>query len=194
MTDTTIGMQFDHTPARPCGSCSVCCSALGIDELQKKAGPPCVHLRKPQFGDQHRCTIYDRRPIACSRFYCAWAFGLGPTNNGRPDRSGLMIVIYPPDPDEDRPLSAVISIVDDRRCGPLDDETSLIRQFITHLLELGLTRITIINRTTGGVLYLADGLMRAGKLRPQKSYEDLSFDLVDGPPVGAVLMEKRNAQ
>jgi hypothetical protein len=33
-------------PARACGSCSLCCTLLRVDELAKLAGTPCVHQRK----------------------------------------------------------------------------------------------------------------------------------------------------
>lgn len=59
---------------RQCGTCYACCVALGIAELRKHAGATCRHLdgRDPE----RRCTIYERRPVACSGYRCAWLVGL----------------------------------------------------------------------------------------------------------------------
>jgi hypothetical protein len=171
---------------RPCGSCTVCCSALGIEELKKFAGPSCVHLKKPVYGDHHACEIYTRRPTACARFYCAWAFGLGPQSNGRPDRSGLLVVIYPPG--ENASLQAVITIVDGRQCGDIENPESLLCQFLQQLLESGFKDIKVLNRKTSGVLWLSDNIARVGHLKPNApgDYEGLLVEVQDNP-VGAVL-------
>lgn len=72
---------------RKCGSCSVCCKSLRIEEpeLKKFAGVPCQHL-KAQGG----CPIYNDRPSLCRTWYCGWrVFGIGPEM--RPDRCGVLI-------------------------------------------------------------------------------------------------------
>lgn len=172
---------------RQCGPCTACCSELGIAEFRKFPGPPCIHLKplSPVYGDanHHRCGIYKDRPAVCSRFRCAWLEGLGPTGGGRPDRSGLMIVVYPPKDDE--PMSATITVIDARRCGDWNDPNSTIQTFIKELLRFGFSDIKIINRKTDGVIYIANGLIRQGKLHPQTNYEDLKFEAYD-PPIGVV--------
>lgn len=72
---------------RKCGSCSVCCTSLRIEQptLKKLADIPCQHL-KPQGG----CSIYDERPSVCRTWYCGWRIlDIGPEM--RPDRSGVLI-------------------------------------------------------------------------------------------------------
>ncbi|HCB3267213.1 MULTISPECIES: YkgJ family cysteine cluster protein [Citrobacter] len=72
---------------RKCGSCSVCCTSLRIEQptLKKLADVPCQHL-KPQGG----CSIYDERPSVCRTWYCGWRIlDIGPEM--RPDRSGVLI-------------------------------------------------------------------------------------------------------
>lgn len=72
---------------RTCGSCSVCCISLLIDQptLKKQAGVPCANLR-PQGG----CSIYSDRPLACKTWHCGWRmFPLSPSM--RPDISNVLI-------------------------------------------------------------------------------------------------------
>lgn len=74
---------------RKCGSCSVCCTSLRIEQptLKKLADVPCQHL-KPQGG----CSIYDERPSVCRTWYCGWRImDVGPEM--RPDRSGVLLRI-----------------------------------------------------------------------------------------------------
>jgi len=63
---------------RKCGDCTECCTALGVDELEKDNFTKCKHLCK------ERCGIYHRRPKSCSDFKCCWLAGLGHKND-RPD-------------------------------------------------------------------------------------------------------------
>jgi hypothetical protein len=63
-------------PGRACGSCSLCCKLPQIDELEKPVGKWCIHCTPGRGG----CTIYERRPKECRKFYCSWMFTpeLGP--------------------------------------------------------------------------------------------------------------------
>ncbi|MBS0297922.1 MAG: YkgJ family cysteine cluster protein [Proteobacteria bacterium] len=54
-------------PGRECGACTMCCSLLQIDELQKPEGVACVHVR-----EGGGCGIYETRPGVCRAFYCLW--------------------------------------------------------------------------------------------------------------------------
>lgn len=73
---------------RTCGTCSACCTPLGIDSdgLQKAPGVPCRHLGPNRQG----CTIYATRPTHCQRYLCAWRNGMGDDEH-RPDRLGLLL-------------------------------------------------------------------------------------------------------
>lgn len=70
---------------RACGDCTMCCTLLEIDELQKPRRTPCPH-------EHGRCSVYATRPDECRAFKCLWlAFDI-PV--GRPDISGIMLVAY----------------------------------------------------------------------------------------------------
>jgi hypothetical protein len=70
--------------ARPCGECTTCCTALGVEELHKRNYEPCPHLR-PEGG----CGIYLERPYSCRAFNCWWRVGL--VSGSRPDKSGIVV-------------------------------------------------------------------------------------------------------
>jgi hypothetical protein len=53
---------------RVCGSCSLCCKLLRIEELDKPAGGWCSHCTPGRDG----CRIYDSRPGSCRSFHCTW--------------------------------------------------------------------------------------------------------------------------
>jgi hypothetical protein len=55
-------------PGRVCGSCSLCCKLLRIEELDKPAGRWCSHCTVGRDG----CKIYDTRPGSCRSFHCTW--------------------------------------------------------------------------------------------------------------------------
>lgn len=78
---------LDATAAsgRVCGSCSLCCTLLRVDELAKLGGTPCVHQR-PEGG----CAIHPRRPGICRRYRCLWLSG-GLDDADRPDRLGAVL-------------------------------------------------------------------------------------------------------
>jgi len=73
---------------RVCGSCSLCCTVLRVDELRKLGGTPCAHQRvgHPEGG----CGIHARRPGVCRTYRCLWLRG-GLLEDDRPDRLGAVI-------------------------------------------------------------------------------------------------------
>ena len=70
---------------RVCGSCSLCCTLLRVDELAKLGGTPCVHQRS-----QGGCGIHPRRPAICRSYRCLWLQG-GLEVGDRPDRLGAVL-------------------------------------------------------------------------------------------------------
>lgn len=70
---------------RSCGSCSLCCTVLRVDELAKPAGRDCRHQRGP-----HGCAIHATRPGICRRYRCLWLQG-GLEDDERPDRTGGVV-------------------------------------------------------------------------------------------------------
>lgn len=76
-----------------CGSCNVCCTVMGVDEIDKAPGDKCVHLCGKG------CSIYQFRPQSCRAFECLWlqmqASEKPLPKNMRPDRCGVMFVPSP---------------------------------------------------------------------------------------------------
>jgi hypothetical protein len=73
-----------------CGNCTVCCTALNIEALNKPEGVACIYLT-PNNG----CGNYEHRPQECRDFHCGWLsylHGVTPKSS-RPDRAGFFI--YP---------------------------------------------------------------------------------------------------
>lgn len=70
---------------RACGPCSLCCTVLRVDELDKPAGDDCPH----QCGDRG-CGIYETRPQICRAYECLWRQG-GLEEDERPDVTGGIV-------------------------------------------------------------------------------------------------------
>lgn len=68
-------------PLRPCGSCSLCCKLVPVDDPttigEKPAGEWCSHCTKPG------CAIYATRPEPCAAWSCTWV--LDPVLSKVPD-------------------------------------------------------------------------------------------------------------
>jgi hypothetical protein len=70
-----------------CGSCTVCCMALRVIELDKEAGRYCQHCL-PGKG----CGIYETRPEVCRGFLCGWRRVPQLGEEWRPDKSGILML------------------------------------------------------------------------------------------------------
>ena len=75
-------------PGRACGTCTLCCKAVAVEELAKPIGEWCPHCVR-----QKGCAIYDARPESCRTFYCQWMLvgALGP--EWKPDRAKFALVM-----------------------------------------------------------------------------------------------------
>ena len=73
------------TQIRRCGTCTACCTALGVEALDKDVTQPCRHVV------DSKCGIYnDGRPAVCVEFKCAWLMGRF-DSTWRPDRTGIVL-------------------------------------------------------------------------------------------------------
>ena len=54
-------------PGRSCGTCTLCCKVLKIEEMAKPQGNWC-----PQCDIGTGCKIYEDRPKECATFYCGY--------------------------------------------------------------------------------------------------------------------------
>ena len=69
-----------------CGTCTVCCLALQINEFDKPAGTMCQHCTGTG------CGIYETRYDVCKGFLCGWRLVAALGDAWRPDRSGVLIM------------------------------------------------------------------------------------------------------
>ena len=85
---------------RKCGDCIVCCVYLRINdpELNKPGMSHCPHVwaAEPEVPGKRvcyngeGCKIYDKRPVVCAGYTCAWLQGHGEEED-RPDRCGVLM-------------------------------------------------------------------------------------------------------
>ena len=57
---------------RKCGTCTLCCKIVGVEELNKPQNTECHFCKNDQ------CSIYDTRPKSCRDFNCLLLLGLLP--------------------------------------------------------------------------------------------------------------------
>ncbi|MCP5059893.1 MAG: YkgJ family cysteine cluster protein [bacterium] len=81
MNSGNIGKNVPASVRRACGSCSLCCTVLRVDELHKLGGTPCPQLSTSGGG----CGIHPTRPPICRAYRCLWLQG-GLEEDDRPDR------------------------------------------------------------------------------------------------------------
>lgn len=81
-------------PARECGSCTACCTVVGVPELGKGTYEACAHLCEAG------CGIYEGRPGSCRTFACQWLRGVLEVDGSvdpalRPDACGVIFDYQP---------------------------------------------------------------------------------------------------
>ena len=81
-------------PIRECGSCTACCTVMGVPEIGKGTYEACRHLCEAG------CGIYADRPGSCRTFSCQWLRGTlevdGTVDAGlRPDACGVIFDYQP---------------------------------------------------------------------------------------------------
>jgi hypothetical protein len=77
----------EHPEPRECGECSLCCTVLRVDELDKLGGVTCEHVLA-----HGGCRIHPTRPGICRGYRCLWLRG-GLELDDRPDRLGAVVDI-----------------------------------------------------------------------------------------------------
>lgn len=168
------------TPDRTCGSCTACCTHLGVEELKKYSGQKCPKLLPPSAGAK-RCSIYSTRPKACAGYQCMWLSGFGPESL-RPSRSGILITPYPSD-DKPGHISLTVNVFNIEKAEPHIEQ--LIGDLITlpfiSEVRLILSESRKANLFKNGLIYNCD------LLHPEPGdYEALTF-CAHEPPVGRYL-------
>ncbi len=79
---------------RECGSCSACCTVIGVHEIEKGMYETCQHLCAAG------CRIYAERPGSCRTFECQWLRGALEVDGSidtemRPDACGVIFDYQP---------------------------------------------------------------------------------------------------
>jgi hypothetical protein len=73
-------------PGRKCGTCTLCCKVMKIDELEKPRGIWCRHC-SVGVG----CRIYDDRPGECRRFLCGYLTEASLSEDWLPTKSKIVL-------------------------------------------------------------------------------------------------------
>ena len=92
-----MGHIIINDPTRECGSCSACCSVMGVPELEKGTYQDCRH--RCEAG----CAVYPHRPPSCRTFECQWLRGVLEVDGSidtelRPDSCGVIFEYQPESP------------------------------------------------------------------------------------------------
>ena len=61
------GLHMADVSGKSCGSCTTCCTVMGVPELKKRPWEVCPHVAAG-LG----CQIYSERPSGCRTFFCGW--------------------------------------------------------------------------------------------------------------------------
>lgn len=75
----------DTSGYRSCGSCNLCCTVQGVEELAKPINVKCEHL-----SPMGRCGCYATRPESCRTYKCLWLRG-HLAENLKPVRSRMVV-------------------------------------------------------------------------------------------------------
>jgi len=121
---------------RSCGTCTLCCKTMRIEELNKPVGQWCQHC-SPGTG----CKIYESRPGGCRDFYCAYLLSPHLGEEWKPERSKMVLVI-----DEDG--MRMVAYVDSQRPSAWKSEPyySHLKQWSKNALSRGGQVIANVNR------------------------------------------------
>ena len=65
--DWNAAFKPSTVPGKSCGSCTKCCTVMGVPELKKRPWDECPHVAAGR-----GCNIYADRPSGCRKFICGW--------------------------------------------------------------------------------------------------------------------------
>jgi hypothetical protein len=66
---------------KSCGTCTKCCTVMGVPELKKRPWLKCSHVL-----DGAGCSIYTERPASCAKFICGWLMDPNMGPDLKPDK------------------------------------------------------------------------------------------------------------
>lgn len=156
-------MHEPAKPARTCGTCTLCCKAVGVHALAKPAGAWCPHCDRRGGG----CAIYGERPGECRTFSCAWLDGLLPEDRDRPDR--LKVVLFE---DSSEGASERIIVFVEAHAGAVNGNARaqfLLRRFLDQGCTVVVRNADYVERHRAGEISLRDRIAADDpmRVRPQ---------------------------
>jgi hypothetical protein len=162
----------DANPARlrscgpPGNRCTFCCTAAGVNELEKPPMVACKHLAG------RACGIYADRPKSCSQFACGWLLG-NFDERFRPDRIGAYVAFFMTD---EFGFYAVVQ-ADSRRLNP-----KRLRQLVRRLITV-LPEVRVVYDDERGMIFRAGQPTRRFRIRRdlQRNFEDLVYEIEEEP-------------
>ena len=77
-------------PGRECGTCTLCCRVLGVQEITKPPATLCTHC-----DEGGGCRIYETRPKQCRLFNCYFLTNPKLREQWRPSKSHIVLVVAP---------------------------------------------------------------------------------------------------
>lgn len=154
-------------PQKSCGTCFACCVYIGVKELRKHAGRACTHLNGAL---SNRCSIYEKKPQACSTYKCAHLQGFAVP---RPDQAGYIINIYID--------SVTVIVFDETLAGTPADPNSNLFCAIRELTYNNFNDIRIVYHFSRKMFHLIDGDIFAGLAhkQPKNDFEGLTFEIYE---------------
>ena len=82
-------LQSFLSKSRKCGDCRMCCKLYPVIEVEKYLSHNwCQHCNLG--SGEKGCKIYDKRPILCQTYECAWKLGLL-GDEDKPNKLGFLI-------------------------------------------------------------------------------------------------------
>lgn len=169
---------------RECGNCYACCVWLGIAELKKYSGQACKHLEGGA-DPCKRCSIYEKRPEACSGYHCMWRAGWGP-DDMRPHDSGILITGYASEQNPDK-ASMTVQVFDKTKAA------KHINQLIGELVVIPIVdQVRLIFLEEKRAIMFYEGAIYRCKLLPAEGYEALRYATDLSSPMGFYRIEAQN--
>lgn len=75
---------------RNCGSCTLCCTVLAVEEIGKPPNTACLHC-----VEGRGCQIYESRPNRCRLFNCHFLENPKLREEWRPSKSRIVLAVSP---------------------------------------------------------------------------------------------------
>lgn len=120
---------------RTCEDCTLCCTLLGVRELDK---PPVQHCKHCEVNV--KCNIYNTRPKECKDFNCWWLSGAVPEDL-KPNSSHVVLSDLQTDLGVEIEGQVIIVYTDPNY--PDAYKTGKMKDFLNALLQIGIELVIV---------------------------------------------------